>query len=523
MRNNSKIKFVNLHGHSTIGSLGDAIGYPQESMDFAYENGMDACALTDHGTMNGFSYQYLHARKMKDEGKTFKPIYGCEFYFIESLPDWRELHKEHSESKEKKKKEKKVDDDVSFIEDERESKSATTALNERSHMVLLAQNEKGLQNLFWLVSHSFARENFYRYPRIDLEMLRNYSEGIIATSACLGGLFGKILKKHEEKEDSFVLTEMQILAEKMRDIFGDRFFLELQWNSFSEQHRLNKLLILLSEKTGIQLVSTADYHYPNPELWKDREVYKKLAWLSKSIGKEQEEEFYSLPKSISELKYEIFPKNGDQMFEAFRRYSEICGISYDEKQILESIERTFLVAQGIQEIEPDRSVKLPNFIVPSGENPDEILRDLAYRGLTEKRLDKKQKYLDRLEKELKVIISQNFSRYFLTQKAICDEGQKVMILGPGRGCFLPDTRVKMSDGLYNLISTIKLGENVIDAYGQPKQVQNKLRYDIDEEILELVFANNKVIRCTKDHKFLTTNRGWVAAQHLTDSDDIQEI
>jgi len=86
----SEIKFVGLHAHSVAGSIFDAIGYPQTHMDFAYENGSDALALTDHGNMNGLAYQVLHARKMHAEGKEFKPIFGCEAYLLPSLDEWRE-------------------------------------------------------------------------------------------------------------------------------------------------------------------------------------------------------------------------------------------------------------------------------------------------------------------------------------------------------------------------------------------------------------------------------------------------
>ena len=88
-RRNSAIKFIGLHAHSVAGSIFDAIGYPQDHMDFAYENGMGALALTDHGNMNGLAYQVIHARKMKEEGKDFKPIFGCEAYFLPSLEEWR--------------------------------------------------------------------------------------------------------------------------------------------------------------------------------------------------------------------------------------------------------------------------------------------------------------------------------------------------------------------------------------------------------------------------------------------------
>ena len=103
IRKKSSIPFVGLHAHSTAGSPFDAIGYPQQHMDFAYENGCDALALTDHGNCNGVAYQVLHAKKMEKEGKEFKPIYGCEAYFIPSFAEWQKVHEESKQHIKKKK------------------------------------------------------------------------------------------------------------------------------------------------------------------------------------------------------------------------------------------------------------------------------------------------------------------------------------------------------------------------------------------------------------------------------------
>ena len=98
-RKESKIKFVGLHAHSVAGSIFDAIGYPGEHADFAYANGCDALALTDHGNMNGLAYQVLHAKKMQQAGKDFKPIFGCEAYFTPSIADWREAYEKAMQDK----------------------------------------------------------------------------------------------------------------------------------------------------------------------------------------------------------------------------------------------------------------------------------------------------------------------------------------------------------------------------------------------------------------------------------------
>ena len=119
-RTTSKIPFVGLHAHSVVGSPFDGFGYPQDHMDFAYENGCTALALTDHGNMNGTSYQVLHAKKMKAEGKEFKPIFGVEAYFIPSIAKWKEAYEEAKADK-KAAKNLEKDDGRLVTEDENAS------------------------------------------------------------------------------------------------------------------------------------------------------------------------------------------------------------------------------------------------------------------------------------------------------------------------------------------------------------------------------------------------------------------
>ena len=168
----SKIAFVGLHAHSVAGSIFDGLGYPQEHMDFAYENGMDALALTDHGNMNGLAWQVLHAKKMKADGKVFKPIFGCDAYFVPSIPEWREDYDKIMQDKKAARAAKKEETSGATVEDEGASKKATrNILNRRRHLVLLVQNQTGLNNLFKLISESYQPENFYRYPRMDFDLL----------------------------------------------------------------------------------------------------------------------------------------------------------------------------------------------------------------------------------------------------------------------------------------------------------------------------------------------------------------
>ena len=326
-RAKSKIPFVGLHAHSVAGSPFDGFGYPQEHMDFAYQNGCDALALTDHGNMNGFSYQLLHLKKMKEEGKDFKAIYGVEAYFTTSVKEWKEAY-EKAKADKKAAKGLEKDDGKMSVENENVSKTAdSNILRRRRHLVLLAQNQTGLNNIFKLISESYQGDNYYRYPRVDYELLKRYSSGVIASSACLGGVYAGNYCENREDGPEAGLDAMRETTRNMVDIFGDRWFGELQWNNVPEQHELNKYIIQMHEEFGIKLISTADSHYPSADAWKDRELYKRLGWIGRASSRP---EWMSdeLPISVEEIGYELYPKNGDQVWESYKKYSAEVGVKY---------------------------------------------------------------------------------------------------------------------------------------------------------------------------------------------------
>ena len=433
---NMDLKFVGLHAHSGVGSPFDGFGYPQEHMDFAYENGSKALALTDHGNMNGFAYQVLHAKKMEKEGKDFKPIYGIEAYFIPDVQEWKELYEQHRADK---KKAKKLDNEQSGtnIENEGETKSGGgTNINRTRHLVLLAMNQKGLNNIFKLISESYDGNHFYRKPRIDYSLLEKHNEGVIALSACLGGVYAGCYWSKREEGSEAVLECMRETTQKMVSIFGDRWYGEVQWNNIPEQHELNQYVIQICKEMGVKVVSTVDSHYPNPTAWKDRELYKRLGWLGK--GKPEWLEM-TLPTSVEEVGYELYPKNGQEVWESYKKYSKLCGVTYDDEFIKGTLEESWNIAfERIERYYPDNNVRLPNFVVPAGLSADDYLEKLSMSGLGEI-LQKKnikhniEQYVNRAQHELKVIADRGFSKYFLTMKAISDKTNEIQLSGPGRG------------------------------------------------------------------------------------------
>lgn len=411
------IKFVNLHGHSTF-SVFDGFAYPDKHIDAAIEKGMNAIALTDHGNMNGLAYQVLHTKKLKKSGVDFKPIFGVEAYFIDSYEDW------------KKEFEEEITEDDAELVDEEDRKSNK---KKYAHLVLLAKNLKGYNNLCKIVSESHGKY-FYRKPRVDFKLLSEHSEGIIALSACLAGSMAKLMWDYLDKDDlskerDEFIDELIEKSNKFKEIFGDNWYLELQWNAIPEQHKYNQYLIEVAQKTGTKLVSTCDAHYPKREDWEAREIYKKLGWLGANFTPEWAKE---LTVNKDELKYELYVKNGDELFSEYKRYSDICNASYDEQLVLESIERTQEIADNIEAFYPDTKAKFPKFVIEEGKEAKDVLTSLCEEQLIARNLDNEE-YRSRLVMELETIISKGFAEYFLTMKKISDFASSNFLTGPGRG------------------------------------------------------------------------------------------
>lgn len=464
------MKFVGLHAHSL--SIGDSIGYPEDHFKFVVENAGDesmALAITDHGTAIGFGYMLQAYQNLKKKGINFKPIWGVEAYFHPDLEQWF-LDKEAS-------KEKKDDENDLVVENESESKDKNkwyNPINRRHHLVIIAQNKVGLRNLNALISESYMH-GFYRFPRIDTKMLEKYNEGLIISTACLGGFPSWLILRDKDKGEEVVMNSLRSELLPLMNIFGDRAFLELQFNKIPEQKLVNEYLVKLSNESGYQLIATADSHYARPEWWKERELYKMLAMQSKGYDIDKKQ----LAQSIDELKCELFPKNGDQMFAAYKLYNP----ELDEGLVRGAIERTWTIAhERCELIMPDGSFKLP-VITPKEITPDEDLCIMARAALNKRcghfSIEDYTKYSNRLETELNVIIKKGYSNYFLILKKALGEIQKEYITGCGRGsgagslvCYLLGI-TKLDPIKHNLLFERFLSENRNEAPDIDNDVEDR--------------------------------------------------
>ena len=467
--------FTSLHSHDGFSTF-DGLGYPQEHIDFVLENGMDSWCLTNHGHMNSFGHAYLHAEKIRKKNPGFKFVPGCEMYVHPDLQVW-ELDRQIRQAAKKGDKDSIAllkaqreaivtpltavvdgDDEVVdvaveeaglTVENEEETKSAKfyDPIKRRHHLVVLPKTSEGLQRLFHLVSRGY-REGFYRFPRIDYKMLREASEGghLMVSTACIGGPIAYEVFRHAQQVEfddlshkllddpsfhSKVMTGVGNAYQGLVDAVGiEDVMLEIQFNKLPAQHLVNRAIIQFAESQGLtdKLVVTTDSHYARPEHWKERELYKKLGWLNY-----REFDPSKLPQSKDDLKCELYPKNAEQVWDTYLETTEGMDF-YNHEVIRDAVERPHdIVHQTISDIHPDRSMKLPSYVVPEGMSDDKALLEACKRGLIARGLEKDPKYVERIKHELRIIKEKNFSRYFLTMEAIIEIAKKAMLVGPGRG------------------------------------------------------------------------------------------
>lgn len=306
------MSFTHLHVHTEY-SLLDGSSKIKEITKRAAELGMDSLAITDHGVMYGVIDFYKAA---KEAG--IKPVLGCEVYVAPGS---------------------------------RFDKEAGTGEDKYNHLVLLAENNTGYQNLMKIVSRGFT-EGFYYKPRVDKEFLREFHEGIIATSACLAGEVQRYLARGMYEEAKRVALSYQ-------DIFGkDNFFLELQDHGIAEQHYVNPQLLRMSEETGIELICTNDVHYTYAD---DADAHDILLCIQ--TGKKVTDE--------NRMRYtggQYYLKSPEEMTELF-------------KYAPQAVANTEKIAERCN-VEIEFGVtKLPKFAVPQGYTSWTYLNYLCYEGL----------------------------------------------------------------------------------------------------------------------------------------------
>ena len=359
------MNFTHLHVHTEY-SLLDGSNKIKEYVARVKKLGMDSAAITDHGVMYGVIDFYKEAK-----AQGIKPILGCEVYVAPGS---------------------------------RFDKEAGNNEDRYYHLVLLAENNEGYQNLMKIVSIGFI-DGFYYKPRVDIETLETYHEGIIALSACLAGEIPRYIMRgmYEEACKS---------ALRYQNIFGkNNFFLELQDHGMPEQKQVNQSLLRMSREMGIELVATNDVHYTYAEDVKPHDIL-----LCLQTGKRLSDE--------DRMRYEggqYFVKSPEEMATLFPYAPE-------------ALENTYKIAQRCN-VEIEFGVtKLPKYDVPEGYTSWEYLNKLCWDGFAERYPEDTGKLRDQLTYELSIIQKMGYVDYFLIVwdfiKYSRDHG---IAVGPGRG------------------------------------------------------------------------------------------
>lgn len=360
------MSFVHLHTHTEY-SLLDGMTRIDDLMKKALEYQMPAVAITDHGALYGAFKFFIKAR---DAG--IKPIIGVETY---------------------KAKKSRFD-------------KQPNAERDQNHLLLLCKNLTGYQNLTKMNTQAHL-EGFYYKPRVDFELLEKYHEGIIATSACLGGEIPELILQGQH-------TEVEKVLKRYLEIFEKDFYFELQRHpNLEEQDRVNDELIKLSRKFGVPLVATNDVHYLNKEDAYAQEILLCIQTQRTIIEKDRPMSMYDTP--------DYYFKSADEMKAAFA-------------DIPEAIDNTLKIAEECNVEIPHGKMILPQYPTPDNKTPEDYLTELSYAQMNRVKGFPEDEVKKRIDYELSVILQKGYTNYFLfVQDFVNWAKNQGIAVGPGRG------------------------------------------------------------------------------------------
>ena len=359
--------FVHLHLHSQYSLLDGSIKF-DELVERAESHSMPAVAVTDHGNLFG-AYEFFE----KAKARGVKPIIGCELYVTPTL------------------KLEKPSDGKNY------------------HLTVLCMNERGYRNLSRLVTRGYF-EGFYRRPRVDHEMLSEHNEGLIVLSGCMSSELSQAIFKKDLKEQARI-------ASTYKEIFGDRYYLEVQAISLEEQRRVNRGLRKIGERLGIKLAATNDCHFLTREDYRSHDTLLCIQTGSMVADQKrmrfQSDDFYV--KTREEMARDM--KGFENALEESVRISERCDFEFKND-----------------------GYRFPEYVAPEGKSLDEFIREISGKNLerilreNEIPEEAHEVYRQRLHSELDTICKMGFSAYFLVVSDFIFHAKKNDIpVGPGRG------------------------------------------------------------------------------------------
>lgn len=486
-----KGRFINLHHHDEF-SVRAALGDVEDLIKKAKEYGMTHLAITNYMEMSGWVKHYF---KCIDSG--IVPILGIEAY----ISNYRVHYKQVTKSK----------TEVDFVEydgafgNKWQKPLDSLTVDQKSdvginwNILLYAKNNEGYYNL--IKCHNDAQLNgVYELPRMSEGFLQDNAKGVIAV---IPNPNGEIINAIDNED--FTLAKAKY--DEYCKIF-DAVYLELSLEEDDYYVDVNNRVIEFCHEHKIPMVVGINSHYVEPS---DESAFNTLLGMRKIKGDKRH--------SINVVPNMSF-KSPEQVRELFeRRFKNDIFTELVFEKCLFNIGK---ICNDIPKIELDTSIKMP--VSPDSSK---ILSEKAWEGLRLRGFDKNEYYRNRLQYELDNIVRAGFSDYFLMVEEMTTWCHTNGVpVGAGRGCFTPNMRVTMADGMMKFIPDVVVGDKVISGTGVVREVENVFVYDVDEEIISLELNDGRVITCTLDHKILVNRNNehvWVEAKDLCVDDDIVEL
>ncbi len=439
------LPFTHLHTHTQFSIL-QSTSNIKVLVKQAKEMGMPALALTDHGNMH-VAFNAVAEGGYAD----LKIIMGCELY---------------------------------VAEDRLRLKFTKNEPDRRFTQVLLAKDQAAYHRLSKLCSLGYIEGYYSGFPRVDKELIKEYSEGLIALTGSLSGEVPSLILNRGE-------AEAEEAFKWWLEVFGEDFYVELQRHGLEEEERVNEVLLRFAAKYGVKPVAAHSSYYLQKA---DADAHDTLLCVkdgekkSTPVGRGRGTRF-GMPNE------EYYFKSPQEMNELFS----------DIPVALENIQE---IVDKCSPLKLKRDILMPNYKIPAEfADQDEYLRYLTYEGAKIKYGEITDEVRERLERELEIIKGMGFPGYFLIVQDFINAAKDMgVFVGPGRGCLTADARVVLADGTSKFINEIQTGDKVITESGTIRSVKQTFKYEIEHETLlnfKTYYGENTGITLTKDHKILS--------------------
>lgn len=567
-------KFIQLHCHNSF-SFKDGIGSPESRVRWAVENAKEGVATTNHGNIADWIAIYQGCKE-----NDIKAVLGCEFYYKRGSDELTEAllgdEKDEQVKAIKKKYRKgiphvplfaknvtgfynmiKIHNDAwmnrfyfrpivseTTIKENAEgiiafsgcSGSEINRLIRAKHYLQSEERQEDVKDLIKskikVMTSVFKTKNYEKLiddaniDSFDIDYYNEKSQEKFDQSDYIKYVRNKI-KEQDEQDISSTDKNVEELIDWWHDLFGDDFYIEVMTIKFDDQKIINEELIKIAKKRNLPIVLTNDAHY----LTKAEAAVQELQMLSDQRVTYEDFKNDTEGKIWTIKSDDLYFKDVDDMYKSWEEFhkSDI----FTEEVFWEGIYHVNEVVDKVEKYEIDTSVKMPK-LYDDGIKifTKKISEGMEFRNITEEHLGKElyDVYVKQITRELKLIKSKGYIDYFLIVEDIikwAKDNFGEWSVGPGRGCFIPGSRVKLADGSFKNIEDMKYGETVITGYGGKHDVESLYEYDVDETINKINLENGDSIECTQDHKILVVRKGverkienavWVKASELEEGD-----